>query len=389
VNWFDWLVLLLAIASGACRDGMAMHDAAPSDGSIFDSVVIGDEGTEDFGQGPGDAGVLDVFDSSVSKRECGVDPSEIESGSYLSETFGLEFLAARQIWPRSIALLEGRLYWGEAYFTGGSVRSVDTVGCGLATVSMGADSRHVSTDGYRVYWLENARLRVFDPGSGRVERFDTLLNAGLVLTSSAIFSAGGTPCVLESAPYDGGASRVVTATASGVGVAATLVGSEIAFACTRPAAIFLYDVADDSVRRLVTRPREITAMATTSTAVVWGEDACHDFAAACPMGVEPGCCAGRVLKFDLVTGLTSTVAEDPLSRPFAIAVDDGQIYWSNFSEVRRAKTGTTSGELVADRVARVEGFAFDHQFIYWSAPNFFSDTVQQTGVIVKAPKRRR
>jgi hypothetical protein len=80
--------------------------------------------------------------------------------------------------------------------------------------------------------------------------------------------------------------------------------------------------------------------------------------------------------------LSSTIAEDPSSAPCAIAADSGEIYWSNVGQVLRVRSGTTSGELIADEQGEVEAFSFDRDHVYWANP-VASDVVGPYGVIVK------
>jgi hypothetical protein len=136
--------------------------------------------------------------------------------------------------------------------------------------------------------------------------------------------------------------------------------------------------------------RSITALTATSTSVVWGEDACPAFGKYnfCGFQPTPNCCAGRILSFDLSTGKTSTLAEDPVSWPSSLAADSGQIFWSNFREVRRARSGTTSGDLIYFSAPfGVNDFAFDATSIYFPDSNTSGDNLTETGLIVRAARR--
>lgn len=335
-----------------------------------------------------DAGIVDASDSG--RAPCLVPPSEFGLGEYLSSKYGLEFLAKMQVWPRTVAVLQGRLYWDE-YFVG-RVHSSDLDGCAGTVVTDNMSlATSLTSDGESVFWLAgpNSEIVRYHPGSGATQIGTAEIGFGLAVTESDVYGVTSQPCSLVAIPKVGGAARIVSPVFQGAGTLVHGWGNRILFVCGSPTAMYSYDTASGATKKLVERSGQvfIVSLTTTATSIVWGEDACADFFAACPFGIEDRCCGGRVMELDMSTGVTSTIASDPVSRPFAVGVDRRWLYWSNLNAIQRRDRLATTTETVAEHQASVASLVFVGEYVYWANSYAFGDLVEAKGALIRAPRR--
>lgn len=361
--------ILLTSIGVACSSNGSASDAGGGD--------TDDAGSSSDASGENDADALGCF----------VNPADVVDGDYLHNTYGLEYLARPRQWPRTIALLDERIFWSESW--GRGVHSVDLDGCNPASASDMARVYSVATDGVSLFWQADGALYSYRPSDGIARRVDSrdFWDSSYVSGTTEHFAVSGTACVLFARPKTGGDWRTVTATLTGTGVGAAARGNTIYFACMDPGAIYAYDAPTGQIDTLIERPRTIHGLTTTSTSVIWGEDACEP--GSCPFFRvnDPGCCPGRILEFDLVTGRTATIAEDPVSRPYHLAIDGGWIYWSNLTQIHRLRRGEVRSATVAESQAKVLNIVFHADYIYWANSLMFGDVAPLEGVLVRAPRR--
>jgi len=303
-------------------------------------------------------------------------------------SFGIEPLVAKQAWPRSLALLEDKLYWGN-YRIESAIQETDIEGCRTTTITPRQfQPTSVSTDGRRIFWVQGSGdLMAYDPASARTSLLGRDINpfSGLAFDGDEIYSVGG-ECVLRVVRPGTTSASPVTAVQAGRGLSARRVGADIFFTCFQPHTMYAFSPTTGFLRTILRRQTRITTFVqTSSTSVAWGEDTCESFFDSCTTLPEPKCCPGRVLVRDFMSGRTATIARDETSSPLSIAANNGVIYWTNFTEVRRAnvRSSDNEGELVAAAQGYPEGFVFDGAYVYWVNPNRRGDFILSDGTVVR------
>ncbi|MFO0725823.1 MAG: hypothetical protein U1E65_18715 [Myxococcota bacterium] len=334
-----------------------------------------------------DAGLGDVASPDLDAGICGAPPGDIPGWDILRPV-GVEVLVAKQAWPRSMTLLDNRIFWGN-YSINSAIQTVDVQGCHSATVaSPQFEPYSVSSDGQRVYWVQGGgELMAFEPSRNRTTQLASGINpySGLAFVGTDIYSVGG-DCVLRVVHSGNAQPEDASAAHEGRGLNALASEGMVLYSCTEPNRLFEFNPVTGDSTLLLSRTTRITAFVRTSTnVVILGEDTCSSFLDACSTLPRPGCCPGRIISVDVLAGTTSTIALDSVSSPISMTSDGENIYWSNFIEIRRTRTSSRAGSgLIA---VPIQGYAESLQvggdYLYWVNPNRRLDMVNRDGTIAR------
>lgn len=361
-----------AAVLSACGAASAPGDAAVEAG---DASVGEDAHVDDAGTVTTDAGAA----------SCPPDLSTVENAETLQSELGLELLATNQQVAGSAALLRGRIYWGNRNRFG-AVRSVSIEDCEVREVApMMEEPRSLAADDDAVYWVEGATTRLFRyvVETSRLQELGHAHPvAGLVPLGDTLYSLSS-DCRVIGGPKEGGERVEHSPPVGGSGAHLRGDGRALIFACEEPHALYELVATSTTPRLLVRTEKPITALAVTPRMIFWGEDVCADFFDACHPVVLPGCCPGRILAYDRMTGATSTIAQDPDTRPYALAADEAHVWWSNIHELHMLRLGDDAPRMMANDQSIVDVIVLDGAYAYWANPRRKGDLIADPGYVVR------
>lgn len=371
-------------ATVACSQGGGLDDFGADGGRDF-GLASEDGGDVDLGLGP---------DSGPEDSSCLPNVDDLPEAIQLRER-GFEVLAKDLLFPTLLELLGDRVFV-QATVIEGEIYSVDRHGCDLRghhPVDGGPDvlSKHEGSSS--LYWVDALGGQLYRLRAG--ETLGTPVGAPRAI--GAIF-AGLAPsdrglywldpdCALHRTSLLGDIKETLTPTAGGRGLGVKPWGAEGAVGLCEgsPGVLFTWNPTTAVSRVVWSMPRQEAWLLRVEGSVAYlAQPECDNYATECRLKM-PGCCPGSLVRVELTTGSSTTLARDEFGPPLAMAVTDrGEILYSNGVQLRWLAAGPESPRVIVNQPG-VEAIQVDDTAAYWTSPRRLGDLVEGLGYVVKAP----